>query len=206
MDQTDDSGSFYNQKSTDLSTDKEINTDIESISNTSINKEIKIFIDKINSYHGKYILKALRTKMEKENPINRSKPIKIPSETTVDQTTSQDEDQKSDIESSITDDIETKNEPKIINEKTEYKITSTLDPERDKAIEVDFCNQEAPNFYETLLEQDFIIYDINFDLGNVNDALRTIKLLENWCKNSQKDVKPKHFILISNLMTWAMTE
>lgn len=212
MDQTDDSGSFYNnQMSTDLSTDKELNTDIETSSNTSIHKNIKIFIDKANSYHGKYILKALRTKINNENPKNPSKSnINHIEQTSSDQPTSQDEDQKSvnDVTSSTDD---PKYEPKlskIIDEKIQYQITVTLDPDRETAIEadIDFCTYpDAQDFHEILLEQDYIIYDINFCIDNVNDALKTVKLLENWCKTSNQK-EPKHFILISNLMTWALTE
>lgn len=173
--------------SKDISTsgieDVERRTDVVETTNIT-----KIFLYAANTYHGRAIVREL--KQQKDESLEQTH-IEPSEASSVDKAPS----------------FSVREESQI-----KYQITSCLDPilscSVDDPLPIDyFIDQVSSVFEQTILDQDILIYDTNFDVKGVNDALEMVKILEKWAvSNDDALVEKKRLILISNLMTWAMTE
>lgn len=173
--------------SKDISTsgieDVERRTDVVETTNIT-----KIFLYAANTYHGRAIVREL--KQQKDESLEQTH-----------------------IEPSEASSVDKAPSFSVLEEsQIKYQITSCFDPilscSVDDPLPIDyFIDQVSSVFEQTILDQDILIYDTNFDVKGVNDALEMVKFLEKWAmSNDDALVKKKRLILISNLMTWAMTE
>lgn len=190
---------------------------------------VKVFIGHVNSYHGAAISRALKPKQLTEECPRRevtedalqglsSKSSSEDTETSEDgggkDIRNLDDEKPSSGNEDLgleSQDQETSDETKSLKSakipETQYFITGTLDRKNCWSREYeadDLIEFWSSNFEPILLAQDFIIYDLNFDICQVDELFDVLKILE---KMAQEDgSKLYHLILITNPMTWARTE
>lgn len=185
-------------------------------------RQIKVFLNYANSYHGRVILKYLKSQESVEDltrllvasKISTVKPKKSSgslrkrrSKRRVQSTTRAStvvESLRENPDSSDESEKATPEPPKIIYD---FVITATWQesPTLEEKVKVDRLI-EASKVLETIFDQHCVIYDLNFDISQVNEALQIVQALEGWCKCSKSKSSKKYLILITNPMTWARTE
>lgn len=86
------------------------------------------------------------------------------------------------------------------------EIYGTLQPGDDYAAVpgVKILNANSISFHEDILACDIIIFDISQESSQLTEARKFLKFFEAQLQSSQID-KPKRFILMSTIMTWART-
>lgn len=176
---------------------------------------IKIFLYAGNSYHGKAIVKELKHQEIVENSPRKSKLELLEANSEQDVSGSDATKSSSAAPSSSNDpSASTKDSQNtlVVPSSTVYQVTSCLDPFLPCSVDdshlIDcYIDQDMSEYHQILLDQDILIYDTNFDIKAVDEALEVTKILENWAQGRKEPVeKKKKFILISNLMTWGTTE
>lgn len=153
--------------------------------------EVKVFINQINSYHGSVISRALRN-VEKipENIENELEDI---------------------TEDGNDVDEETKNEQPDAQQRqlsVKYLITGTFDSKKLTKSEFfvdEVVDKDLDNLEEVLLDQDYIVYDLNFDVNVLDEVFTYLQVLENTFQNEDPE-RIRHLIIISNPMTWGRTK
>ncbi|XP_049857570.1 adenylate kinase 7-like [Schistocerca gregaria] len=107
---------------------------------------------------------------------------------------------------------------KVKPEPSYYEVVATLKyKDHTPPEEVKEIIKEAPmspQFLEKVMKCGFIIYDISVDSSQISDAMWTLKAIEKELEafhektplafSSMQDIR--HFILLSTVMTWALTK
>jgi adenylate kinase len=85
-----------------------------------------------------------------------------------------------------------------------YKISGTIQSDKNVQEKVEILNSKSENFLETVLACDVLICDISVDKNQLAEA----KSIVNYCEQLLESgrVKPVKIILISTIMTWARTK
>lgn len=87
-----------------------------------------------------------------------------------------------------------------------YEIFGTLTTSKEcpTISDVKILNPASESFFEAVTSCDYIIYDISQEMSQLAEAQSFIKYLQSQLEQSKVE-KKKHFILISTIMTWALT-
>jgi hypothetical protein len=103
-------------------------------------------------------------------------------------------------------DVEVKGYIRFVDLLLPFLISQPLDESLIKVLD-----KNDPKFIDQVVACDFILYDINNSLRQIDEARKVLKKLEeNFERNknavdSEKVQKKKSFILITTILTWFMT-
>nr|CAD7445814.1 unnamed protein product [Timema bartmani] len=169
----------------------------------------RVFINHIDSFHGRHISNFLS-----EQVYGATKPLQEEDEEEIKEVQEEEEEEYYDEEK------EEGNKVKVQNLviKNNYEIIGTLQdpdyklPEGIKEIVTNTSDRES--FSQKLVKCGAIVYDITNDPGQISEALWALKALQHHLDNMKHDTpkaynnlkETRHFILISTMMTWALTK
>ncbi|XP_031437651.1 adenylate kinase 7a isoform X2 [Clupea harengus] len=140
----------------------------------------RIFINKVDSYSSKYIAKFLSTCVAGES--------------------FEDNDEEEDEASPSQD-----KESPLLQEQT-FQIVGTVantDGEKQSFIVEEYSSDKKDELYQRLTDCDVIVYNITEDVNELNEATWAITALHGYIEHFGA---PKIFILVTPLMTWALTK
>ncbi|CAO1359963.1 unnamed protein product [Diamesa tonsa] len=157
-------------------------TNYQYIPRENAKKKYRIFMNYVNSYHGKPLAKKI---LSLNGNVERSSSVEF---------TEDDEDNPEEVD-----------ENNLV-----YELCGTLqeledvDREETTELQIEILNPYAETYFDSIKDCNLIIYDITQDNSQLIEANKFLKYLEKHFESNQ-ETSPKYFILISTIMTWSQT-
>ncbi|CAO1320063.1 unnamed protein product [Diamesa serratosioi] len=145
-------------------------------------KKNKIFMNYVNSFHGKPLAKKI---LSLNGDREQSRSVDFA------------EDQNPEEEPA-------KNVANLV-----YELCGTMQELEDvDQLPIEILNPHTETYFESIMECNLIIYDITQDNSQLIEAKKFLKYLENHLDSNLEasTQSPKYFILISTIMTWSQTK